>query len=753
MEFDLGDWPTPKLLSEAACKRDSTFGDVVTYSPKAFFPLTMLCRDRCGYCTFAKAPARLERAYLTAIEIEELARKARQAGAVEALFTLGEHPEDRYAVARRELEDYGFISTIDYLIQSAGIALESGLLPHINAGTLTFEELKELRKVSVSMGLMIESSAEDLGCHRLAPDKEPRKRFSTLELAGVLGIPMTTGLLVGIGDTEDQRIEALARIAALSRSYGHIQEVIIQNFVPKPRTPMAQASPCDVEEFLRTISLARLILPETVHVQAPPNLFADIGALLGAGIDDLGGISWVTPDHVNPERPWPEIETLEASIDLLGKSLVPRLPVYPEFALDDERWLDPEVNKVVLCRRDQLGYAREHDWYSGQPASLSRTVFPQAPDAKRYPGWLTELVQEVESGIPAPAELLERALSAKGHQAQAVVEFADELRRRAVGEKISFVVNRNVNYTNVCTFRCRFCSFSKGKQSLNLRGTPYLLSFDEILAKVDEARQSGATEVCLQGGIHPRFDGEYYLDVTRAIHATFPDIHIHAFSALEVFTGAKRLGEDLETYLMKLKEAGLKSLPGTAAEILSDRVRAVICPDKLSTEEWLEVHRIAHNVGLKSNVTIMFGSVETVKEVVGHLTLTRDLAIKTSGFTEFVPLPFVHMATPLFLSGRSRMGPTLRETILTHALGRIAYFRVIDNIQASWVKLGVTGASHLLKCGANDLGGTLMEESISHAAGATHGTRLEVEDFKRIAASTGRTLYQRNTFYDHIADY
>ncbi|MHB1521506.1 MAG: 5-amino-6-(D-ribitylamino)uracil--L-tyrosine 4-hydroxyphenyl transferase CofH [Ferrimicrobium sp.] len=752
MHINLARWSTDRLLAEASKLRDRSFGRLTTYSPKAFFPFTMLCRDSCGYCTFAKAPARLAQAYMTLDEVTNLARSAHARGAIEALFTLGERPEDRYAIAREELDRLGYRSTVDYLRQGAETALKEHLLPHINAGNLAPDELALLRPVAVSMGIMVESINETLPCHRLAPDKEPQRRLQMLKDAGELSIPMTTGLLIGIGDTEGDRIEALRAIAAIAERYDNIQEVIIQNFVPKPATQMALVPPPSRAEYLRSIALARLILPPTVSLQAPPNLSDDVSELLMAGVNDLGGISRVTPDHVNPERPWPNTTELSERLERLGFALTPRLPIYPSYLQTPSRWIDDSLIPAINYHRDQLGFAREHRWFSGEPTQLPDRVFLKPSNSLATPAWLDELRDELDAGHEAPTELLVEAGSAKGFDVMGVVELADDLRRKTVGDVVTYVANRNINYTNVCTFKCRFCAFSKGPLSLNLRGTPYLLSLDEILDKVGDAQEHGATEVCLQGGIHPTFDGEYYLTVAKAIHTQFPAIHLHGFSALEVFTGAKRLHIELDDYLRQLHDAGLKSLPGTAAEILYDPVRAILCPDKLTTDEWLQVHATAHAVGLRSNVTMMFGSVEDIGAVVRHFDVTRQLGQATHGFTEFVPLPFVHMATPIFRSGRARRGPTLRETVLIHALGRIAYHGVIDNIQVSWVKLGVEGAALLLGCGANDLGGTLMEESISHAAGATHGTALTHDDFALVAQHAGRILQQRTTFYEPVSN-
>jgi len=741
---------TSQLLAGARKARDDQFGTTITYSPKAFFPLTMLCRDRCGYCTFAKAPARLDSPYMPLAHIEDLARQAADFPLVEALFTLGERPELRYVRARQALAELGYESTHAYLKRGAQAALSEGLLPHINAGTMTAQEMIALRPVSVSMGMMLESLVPNLDCHRGAPDKDPALRLETLKVAGELHVPMTTGLLVGIGDSEEDRIRALEELTLVHERYGNISEVIIQNFLPKPATRMAHSPVPSHEVFLRTVALARLILPPTVHLQAPPNLSDSVKDLIDAGIDDLGGISPLTLDHVNPERPWPQISDLARTLSHEGLTLVPRLPLYPDKVADLATWVDPALHAAVRAHADRNGYARDTVWFSGQVSRISPKLLTPTYRRGREPGWIADIDHELNRANPVPAELLSLALDARGGAARAIVDRADALRRRANGDTVTFVANRNINYTNICTFRCRFCAFSKGPRSLNLRGTPYLLNHSQILAKVKEASDYGATEVCLQGGIHPNFDGRTYLEIAEAIHSRYPNIHIHGFSALEVFTGAKRLGMSLEAYLTELKHCGLKSLPGTAAEILSDDVRAIICPDKLSTDEWLTVHETAHNIGLRSNITIMFGSVENTAQTVTHLIRTRDLARRTGGFTEFVPLPFVHMATPLFLSGRARRGPTLREAVLMHAVGRIAYHGTIDHIQASWVKMGTAGAQLLLRAGTDDLGGTLMEESISHAAGANHASALTLEDFEGIVEPLGRQLAQRTTFYDQI---
>lgn len=756
---DLRSLPTGELMRRAATVRDAVYGRRITYSPKVFIPLTMACADRCGYCTFAKPPARLSAPYLGIDEVLEIARAGAAAGCHEALFTLGERPEDRYPSARAWLAERHYSSTVEYLAAACAAVLDQvGLLPHANAGALYPSELAALREVCASQGMMLESLRGDLSCHRGSPDKAPERRLATLEAAGECGIAFTTGILVGIGEDEADRVAALEAIAASQRRWGHVGEVIVQGFLPKPGTAMHETPACDPVVHLRAVALARLILPAEVHVQAPPNLSKDAGRLLDAGIDDWGGVSPVTADHVNPERPWPAVTELAAISEARGFVLAPRLAIYPSFASEPERWLAARVHFAVLERSDAEGLAREDRWVAGGGGPAPELVDVGGHGSHGSTGHISEkgrvseVLEGVLSGQPAGEEELVWLFGARGREVRLVADVADELRRRAVGDVVTWVANRNINYTNICTFKCRFCAFSKGPASLNLRGEPYLLSLEEITRRVVEAEASGATEVCLQGGIHPSFDGEYYLSVVEAVRAASARIHIHGFTALEVTEGARRLGAPLGAYLARLRDAGLASLPGTAAEILDDPVRAVLCPDKVSTEEWLEAHRAAHSVGLRSNVTIMFGSVEGPRSWARHLVRTRALAEETGGFTEFVPLPFVHMAAPIYLQHRARRGPTFREALLMHAVGRIAYFGVIDNIQASWVKMGLSGARQLLAAGCNDLGGTLMDENISRAAGAAHGQRMDQAAFEEVVAGlTGRQLEQRSTLYGRVA--
>jgi FO synthase len=712
---------------------------LITYSPKVFVPLTMLCRDVCHYCTFARPPRRGERAFMSIEEVLDVARAGAAAGCREALFTLGDKPELRYRAAREELARLGCATTLEYVERAARAVLEeTGLLPHLNPGVLTREDVLRLRPVSASMGLMLETSSDRLsargGPHFGSPDKLPARRLETIAAAGEAAVPFTTGILIGIGETRAERIEALVAIAELHRRNGHVQEVIVQNFRAKPGTRMARASEPSLEEQLWSIAAARLVLPPEVHVQAPPNLAGDdFPLLLDAGIDDWGGVSPVTIDHVNPEAPWPEIEWLEQATRSRGLELAARLAVHPEYV--DGAWIDPAVMPYVLRASDSLGLAREGEWSPGGDRSLPFVPRDALPVATR-----DELGEE---------EIV-RLFRARGEERERVLAAADRLRREVSGDVVTYVVNRNIQYTNVCYFRCGFCAFSKGKLAANLRGPAYLVPLEEIARRSREAWERGATEVCLQGGIHPAFDGDYYAAVVRTIKDEAPELHVHAFSALEVWQGAATLGLGLEEYLRRLREAGLASLPGTAAEVLDDEVRRVICPDKVTTAQWLEVHHTAHRIGLRSNVTIMFGHVDGPRSWARHLLAAREQQGRSGGFTEFVPLPFVHMEAPMYLRGRARRGPTFGEVLLMHAVARLALHPWFANVQVSWVKLGLDGVRACLRAGANDLGGTLMNESISRAAGAGHGQELAPERMEELIRSVGRVPRQRTTLYGEV---
>src|SRR3954447_25364715 len=735
------DRPLEELCAEARRLRERAHGRLVTYSPKVFIPLTKLCRDVCHYCTFARPPRRGERAYLTIDELLEIARAGVAAGCREALFTLGDKPELRYRAAREELAALGCETTLEYLRRAAEAVLdETGLLPHLNPGVLTRQDVGALRPVSASMGVMLETTSERLsargGPHYGSPDKLPALRLATIEAAGDERVPFTTGVLIGIGETRAERVDSLRKIRELADRHGHVQEVIIQNFRAKPGTRMAAAPEPPLEELLWTIAVARIVLGARAHVQAPPNLsYEDFPRLLDAGIDDWGGVSPVTIDHVNPEAPWPDVERLRSATESRGLALAPRLAVYPEWI--SEAWLDPRVMPAVLRASDSLGLAREDRWSPGDDLGVPFVPRDGLPVDTRDELGEDELV---------------RLFRARGHERERVFAAGDAVRRDVCGDDVTYVVTRNIQYTNVCYFRCGFCAFSKGRLAANLRGAPYLVPHDEIVRRCEEAWDRGATEVCLQGGIHPAFTGDYYLSVVRAIKEAAPGLHVHAFSALEIWQGAATLGLPLDEYLSELRAAGLGSLPGTAAEILDDEVRRVICPDKVTTEQWLHVHDTAHRAGLRSNVTMMFGHVEPPRSWARHLLRAREQQVRSGGFTEFVPLPFVHMEAPMWLRGRARSGPTFGETLLVHAVARLALHPVITNIQVSWVKLGREGVAAALRAGVNDLGGTLMNESISRSAGARHGQGFPPEAMEELIRTAGRTPRQRTTLYGEVPE-
>jgi FO synthase len=745
--------PLDALMTEAAALRDAGHGRLMSYSRKVFIPLTQLCRDVCHYCTFAQRPRAGRPAYLSAEQVLALAHAGAAAGCTEALFTLGDKPELRYGAARDALAALGHATTVEYLHAMCELVLrETGLLPHINPGIMTREEIASLRTVSASMGIMLESASARLcepgGVHYGSPDKHPDVRLAMLRHAGELAVPFTTGILIGIGETREERLESLLAIRDLHREYGHIQEVIVQNFRAKSGTKRERAPEPDLDDLLWTIAAARLILGAEMNVQAPPNLSPGVyEKLVEAGINDWGGVSPVTPDHVNPEAPWPEIENLARRTATVGKVLVQRLPVYPAYALAPERWLAPAMATNVRRGIDADGWARDDGWSPGLTAAppvrtaLLTSVDPAVADA----------VAHARNGERLDAAAIVQLFGARDADYDALTRAADDLRREVSGDTVRYVVNRNINYTNICYYRCKFCAFSKGKTHEALRGAPYDLALEEIVRRSEEAWARGATEVCLQGGIHPDYTGETYLGICRAIKAAVPGMHIHAFSPLEVTQGAATLGLSLTAFLARLKDAGLSTLPGTAAEILDDEVRAIICPDKVNTAQWLDVARAAHALGLRTTSTVMYGHVERPVSWARHLLALRDLQAQTGGFTEFVPLPFVHMEAPMYLRGMARRGPSFREAVLMHAVARLVLHPLIPNIQTSWVKMGPEGAARCLQAGANDLGGTLMNESISRAAGTEHGQEFPPAAMEGLIRSIGRVPEQRDTLYRPVS--
>ncbi len=674
-------------------------------------------------------------------------------GCHEALFTLGDKPELRFPAARAALERLGYSTTANYLTAMCESVLqETGLLPHVNAGIMTDHEMERLREVSVSQGLMLECASERLcqrgGPHFGCPDKAPTVRLAMIESAGRLHIPFTTGILIGIGETRYERVESLIALRDLHARYGHLQEIIIQNFRAKPRTRMASATEPVLADLLWTAAVARLIFGAEMNIQVPPNLSHESFArLLDAGINDWGGISPITPDHVNPEAPWPDLQRLADATEAAGFALIERLAVYPAYVRDAGTWLHPRVHKHVFRKADAAGWAHDENWSPGLACPIPK-LDRRRSEASRD---IDNLLARATSGDRLAEHEINNLFSARGAEVDVICAAADGLRQRQNGDVVTYVVNRNINYTNVCTYKCGFCAFSKGMLREGLRGSPYDLSLDEVVRRADEAWRRGATEVCMQGGINPHYTGETYLSLLRAVKGAVPEMHVHAFSPLEVYQGATTIGLSVRAFLVKLRDAGLGSLPGTAAEILDDQVRNVICPDKLSTHEWLDVVGAAHEIGLRTTATIMFGHIEQPIHWARHLLALRDLQERTSGFTEFVPLPFVHMEAPLYLRGFARKGPTWREVRLMHAVARLALHPFITNIQASWVKLGTAGVQDLLRAGVNDLGGTLMNESISRAAGTQHGQELRPRAMETLIASVGRKPQQRTTHYKVVS--
>ena len=787
------------LMASAARVRDAGLASagragVVTYSRKVFIPLTRLCRDRCHYCTFATTPNRVHAAFLEREEVLDIARRGAALGCKEALFTLGDRPEERWPVARQWLEERGYGSTVDYL-RSVAIAVleETGLLPHLNPGVLSWSELQRLKPVAPSMGMMLETTATRLwsepgGPHFGSPDKEPAVRLRVLEDAGRVGVPFTTGILAGIGETPAERVDALLAIRAVAREYGSIQEVIVQNFRAKPDTAMRHDDDLPLDDFLATIAVARLLLGPTMRVQAPPNLvdLAECRGLLDAGIDDWGGVSPLTPDHVNPERPWPQVDALAEVGAAAGFTLRERLTAYPPYVLAGVPWLDPRLVGHVRALSTVDGLGREDVLPRGMPwqepdggwQSAGRTDLQVSIDTagrtgdrrgdfdEVYGDWAAigervarsapvrldaDVRDALRSAERDPAGLSDaRALAlfhADGAELEALAALADAVRRDAVGDDVTYVVNRNLNFTNVCYTGCRFCAFAQRAGDADA----YTLSLAEVGRRAEEAWDLGATEICMQGGIHPDLPGTAYFDLAAEIKRRVPGIHLHAYSPMEVANGVARTGLSIVDWLARARESGVDSIPGTAAEILDDEVRWVLTKGKLPAAQWVEVVTAAHQVGLRSSATMMYGHVDNPAHWLAHLRLLAGIQDRTGGFTEFVPLPFVHHNAPVYLAGIARPGPTPRENRVVHAMARLLLHGRIPNIQTSWVKLGTAGTQAMLTGGANDLGGTLMEETISRMAGSQHGSARTVEQLREMAHAIGRPARQRSTTYGLVS--
>ncbi|MBY4206758.1 bifunctional FO biosynthesis protein CofGH [Rhodococcus fascians] len=789
------------LMASASRVRDAGLESAgrpktVSYSRKVFVPITRLCRDKCHYCTFVTVPGKLNAAghgmFMDPDEIIDVARKGAELGCKEALFTLGDRPEERWPEAKAWLDSRGYDSTLDYVrAMSIRVLEETGLLPHLNPGVMSWQELSRLKPVAPSMGMMLETTSrrlfEEKGqAHYGSPDKDPEVRLRTLTDAGRLNIPFTTGILVGIGETLRDRAESIMAIRKVHKSFGHVQEIIVQNFLAKSDTAMRSVPDAGLEEFLATIAVTRMVIGPSMRIQAPPNLVApeETAALLGAGVDDWGGVSPLTPDHVNPERPWPNLDTLAELSAAAGYTLVERTAAQPQYVLAGAPWIDPRISAHVRAVADpETGMAREgvnptglpwqepdEEWESSGRVDLNTEIDTEGRNtetrsdlANAFGDWdsireqvrdlagLERVDRDLVSALTAaekdPAGLSDEQYlalaTAEGPGMDAVAALADDLRKQVNGDTVTYVVNRNINFTNICYTGCRFCAFAQRKGDADA----FTLSTAEVADRAWEAHVVGATEVCMQGGIDPELPVTGYADLVRAVKAKVPSMHVHAFSPMEIVNGASRGGQSIREWLTELRAAGLDSIPGTAAEILDDEVRWVLTKGKLPAAEWIEVITTAHEVGLRSSSTMMYGHVDNPSHWVGHLNVLKKIQDKTGGFTEFVPLPFVHQSSPLYLAGASRPGPTNRDNRAVHALARIMLHGRIDNIQTSWVKLGITGTQAMLNGGANDLGGTLMEETISRMAGSQNGSEKTVAELHEIADGIGRPVRQRTTTY------
>ncbi|MEU4033307.1 bifunctional FO biosynthesis protein CofGH [Streptomyces collinus] len=773
---------------------------VITYSKSVFIPLTRLCRDKCHYCTFVTVPGKLRRAghgmFMSPDEVLDIARKGAALGCKEALITLGDKPEDRWPQAREWLDAHGYDDTIAYVRAiSIRVLEETGLLPHLNPGVLTWTDFQRLKPVAPSMGMMLETTATRLwsepgGPHHGSPDKEPAVRLRVLEDAGRSSVPFTSGLLIGIGETHEERAESLFALRKVSRAHHGIQELIIQNFRAKPDTAMRGMPDAELDELVATVAVARHIMGPGACLQAPPNLVdAEYERLIGAGVDDWGGVSPLTIDHVNPERPWPQIEELTERSRAAGFELRERLCVYPEFVRRGEPWLDPRLRPHVNALADpETGLARPDAVVEGRPwqepeeafeatgrtdlhhtiDTVGRTSDRRADFDEVYGDWEalreaaapgmvperidTDVRQALRTAADDPTRLTDAEalalLHADGPALDALCRVADDVRRSAVGDDVTYIVTRNINFTNVCYTGCRFCAFAQRRTDADA----YTLSLEQVADRAQQAWDVGAVEVCMQGGIHPDLPGTAYFDIAKAVKERVPGMHVHAFSPMEVVNGATRTGLSIREWLTAAKEAGLDSIPGTAAEILDDEVRWVLTKGKLPAATWIEVVTTAHELGIRSSSTMMYGHVDQPRHWLGHLRTLAGIQQRTGGFTEFVTLPFIHTNAPVYLAGIARPGPSTRDNRAVTAMARLLLHPYIPNIQTSWVKLGAEGAAEMLRSGANDLGGTLMEETISRMAGSSYGSYKSVRDLVAVAEAAGRPARPRTTLYGEVPE-
>jgi FO synthase len=752
----------------------------VTFSRNYTLSLSRTCQCYCKYCAFATHQAHIR----TPQEVEKLLDEAVRRNAKELLVLTGERPEVNPAVAAK-LADWGHGDFTSYVVWSCERALERGLLPHTNIGVLDREDLARLREVTASQGLMLESVSERLmeTVHAGSPTKHPSQRLATIEAAGELRIPFTSGILIGIGETEDEQVASLEALAALHDRYGHIQEVILQNFVPHPRyygaevaeiadeaarerwgddgdppagapsemesrdggvalrefpsegspssSPLpAWASPVELEDIKRLIGECRRLMPD-VGVQVPPNLSDSWSELVEAGATDLGGLS-ANGDHISPEEPFPSPHQVRKELAPRGYALTERLCVYPQYM--DPEWMEQGVLDVIKLKYwsfiPRQGSGRRSE--EKLPAGLSEQAIAKGREGEELSeDELTALFAETRP------EVIEQMRVA-----------ADELRAELVGDRVTFVINRNVNFTNVCVVGCAFCGFGQGRRSPDA----YEISEEDFAARVREAVEFGATELCMQGGIHPDLTLEEYGRWLRLAKEVAPQLHLHAYSPMEVHYMCERSGKGPDAVFEHLIECGLGSTPGTAAEVLDDGVRQRISPNKLPAQRWVEIVEASHRAGLRSTSTVMFGHIEEPRELARHMRVVRALQERTGGITEFVPLSFIPFNTML---GRTHGIEEISapENLKHTAAFRLALGKTIPNLQASWVKMGLDAATEALRWGVNDLGGTLMEENISRMAGSQHGVRLDPEQLIAAARAAGREPAQRTTLYDIVETY
>ncbi len=720
-----------RLLAVAGRIRDAGLVEagrpgILTYSRKVFIPLTHLCQDRCHYCIFVQSPGKLAKAgispYMEPEAVLEVARQGAALGCKEALLTLGDRPENRWPIARQWLDEHGYASTLDYVAAMAQLILdETGLLPHLNPGVMSWGELQRLKPVGPSMGMMLETTSARIWqtpgeAHFGSPDKDPELRLRVIEDAGRSHIPFTTGVLLGIGESASERIDAVLALRAAHERHGHIQEVIVQNFRAKPATAMMGAVDLETQEYAAAVAVTRVLLGPGMRVQAPPNLTdaGELALLIRAGIDDWGGVSPLTPDHVNPERPWPQIEELARLTAEGGYSLRERLTAHPHYIREARGtadghgtdWFDDRLAPRLLALADDYGLAR-------RDAYLESVLTRAAAD----PAGLTDAEYTA-------------LLHADGDDLEQLTALADRVRGERVGDTVTYAVNRNID------------------SALGLPAS-------RIAELVTEAAGLGATEVCAQGAVPAALGAEGYLDFARTVKAVRPDLHLHAFRPAELLDGAARAGVPLADWLDRLRAAGVDTVPGTGARILDDRIRGILTgAADIPASAWVETITTAHRAGLRSTATMVYGHVESAAEQVAHLRMLaaiqdRAVAAGADGFTEFIAMPWLPSESPVAVPG-ARPGPSLRESRAVHAVARLMLAGRIDHVQAAWTKLGMRGAQLVLAGGADDLGGVLLDGTIDPSAGPEHGRQLTVTDVERIAGELGRPVRQRTTLYGRV---